>query len=236
MSQAKKIIAITGVASGLGNAMVEFFTRHGHTVVGCGKVSEKAQLDKLNTEHETTGHFSVADVTSDEEVKQWAAEATVKFGAPDFLINNAAVIHTPSNLWDVSPQDIDTLLDVNVKGTVNTIRHFVPKMIEAEKGIIVNFSSGWGRSPAPQVAPYCATKWAIEGLSKALAMELPSPLACVPFHPGDIVHTALTEKAFGKITAGFFNTAEEWAKVACPTILQINRKMNGDSLSASKHD
>jgi NADP-dependent 3-hydroxy acid dehydrogenase YdfG len=61
------------------------------------------------------------------------------------------------------------LIDVNIKGVANVIRYFVPAMIERGSGVIVNFSSYWGRSTAAEVAPYCATKWAIEGLTRALA-------------------------------------------------------------------
>ena len=65
------------------------------------------------------------------------------------------------------------MLSVNIAGVANVIRAFVPAMVERGSGTIVNLSSGWGRSVAPEVAPYCATKWAIEGLTKALAAELP---------------------------------------------------------------
>ena len=78
------------------------------------------------------------------------------------------------------------MIDVNIKGVANVIRHFVPAMIARESGVIVNLSSYWGRSVSPEVAPYCATKWAIEGLTRALAQELPQGLAAVPLNPGII--------------------------------------------------
>jgi len=67
-----------------------------------------------------------------------------------------------------------------VKGTANVIRYFVPDMVRRKSGVIVNFSSGWGRSTDAEVAPYCASKWAIEGLTQALSQELPSGMAAVP--------------------------------------------------------
>ena len=72
--------------------------------------------------------------------------------------------------------------DVNVGGVANVIRHFVPPMVSAGRGVIVNLSSGWGRSVAANVAPYCCTKWAIEGLTRALAEELPQGLAAIPLY------------------------------------------------------
>ena len=95
-----------------------------------------------------------------------------RHGPPDLLVNNAALINANAPLWQVPPDEFQRVVDVNIVGTFNTIRHFLPAMLEARRGVIVNVSSGWGRSTATEVAPYCATKWAIEGLTRSLAMEL----------------------------------------------------------------
>ena len=79
--------------------------------------------------------------------------------------------------WEIGAAQFDRLMQVNVSGTMNVIRHFAPPMISRRRGVFANFSSGWGRSAAPDVAPYCASKWAIEGLTRALAQELPLGLA-----------------------------------------------------------
>src|SRR6185295_7668060 len=89
-------------------------------------------------------------------------------------------------LWRVPVEEFDQVIDVNIKGVANVIRAFLPAMIERGNGVVVNFSSGWGRSTAADVAPYCATKWAIEGLTQALAQELPKGMAAVPVNPGII--------------------------------------------------
>ena len=68
----------------------------------------------------------------------------------------------------VSEEEFSRLIDINIKGVASMIRLLVPAMIERGRGVIVNFSSGWGRSTSPEVAPYCASKWAIEGLSMAM--------------------------------------------------------------------
>jgi NAD(P)-dependent dehydrogenase (short-subunit alcohol dehydrogenase family) len=69
-------------------------------------------------------------------------------------------------------------------------------MIRRGSGVIVNFSSGWGRSVSAEVAPYCASKWAVERLTRALAEELPSGLAAVPLNPG-IINTEMLQSCFG---------------------------------------
>src|SRR5579883_2558075 len=163
----KKIILITGVTRGLGRAMAEEFARLGHTVLGCGRSEpELAQLRKaLGKPHD----FASVDVASDDAVGAWAKRLLKAYGAPDLVLNNAGVINRNAPLWKVSAKEFSEVVDINIKGVANVIRHFAPAMVERRHGVIVNFSSGWGRSTDPEVAPYCATKWAIEGLSEALS-------------------------------------------------------------------
>ena len=96
--------------------------------------------------------------------------------------------------------------------------------------MIVNFSSGWGRSTSPEVAPYCASKWAIEGLSQALAQELPPGLAAVALNPG-IINTDMLQRCFGP-GASAYPTADEWAKKAVPFLANLGASDNGRSLTA----
>jgi NAD(P)-dependent dehydrogenase (short-subunit alcohol dehydrogenase family) len=145
------------------------------------------------------------------------------------LINNAAVMNTPAPLWQVSAAEFDRLVAVNISGVVNVIRHLVPAMLERGQGVIVNLSSGWGRSVSPEVAPYCASKFAIEGLTKALAEELPAGMAAVPLNPG-IVNTDMLQQAWSD-GANAYPSPESWAKRAAPFILAISAKDNGHSLT-----
>jgi NAD(P)-dependent dehydrogenase (short-subunit alcohol dehydrogenase family) len=120
-------------------------------------------------------------------------------------------------------------MDVNVKGLANVIRHFVPAMVARKSGIIVNFSSGWGRSVAADVAPYCASKWAVEGLTLALAEELPRPMAAVPLDPG-VIDTDMLRSCFGG-TASRYPAPAKWVEKAAPFILALNSRDNGKPLS-----
>src|SRR5688500_4477489 len=104
-------------------------------------------------------------------------------------------------------------------------------MIQKKRGVIVNFSSGWGRSVSPEVAPYCATKYAIEGLTKTLAEELPAGMAAVPLNPG-IINTEMLQQAWSD-GANAYPSPESWAKRAAPFILAIAAKDNGHSLTVS---
>lgn len=102
-------------------------------------------------------------------------------------------------------------------------------MIQKNNGIIVNLSSTWGRSTSPEFAPYCASKWAIEGLTQSLAQELPSGMAAIPLNPG-IIHTDMLEVCFGEEAAAY-TAVKDWVKKAVPFLLQITPKDNGVSLT-----
>jgi NAD(P)-dependent dehydrogenase (short-subunit alcohol dehydrogenase family) len=121
------------------------------------------------------------------------------------------------------------VIDVNIKGTANVIRHFVPAMIARKTGVIVNFSSGWGRSTDAEVAPYCATKWAVEGLTQSLAQELPPGLAAVPLNPG-IINTDMLRTCWSAGAASYPGP-EEWACSAAPFLLKLNASNNGEQLT-----
>jgi NAD(P)-dependent dehydrogenase (short-subunit alcohol dehydrogenase family) len=170
-------------------------------------------------------------VASDEQVAVWAKTILATHAAPDLLLNNAALINRNAPLWKISAQEFSAVMDVNIKGVANVIRHFVPAMIARRSGIIVNFSSGWGRSADADVAPYCATKWAIEGLTAALAQELPPGLAAVPLNPG-IINTAMLQSCFAS-GANNYPTAAAWAKTAVPFLLKINSADNGRQLTVT---
>jgi NAD(P)-dependent dehydrogenase (short-subunit alcohol dehydrogenase family) len=222
-----KTILITGVSRGLGRALTEEFIRFGHVVIGCGR-SEK-EISQLSKQFPAPNDFSVVDVADDSQVAAWAKKILSSHATPDLLLNNAALINRSAPLWEISAQEFSDVIDVNLKGVANVIRHFVPAMIQQGRGVIVNFSSGWGRSTDAEVAPYCATKWAVEGLTQSLAQELPPGVAAVPLNPG-IINTAMLQSCFAGGAANY-PKANEWAKTAAPFLLKINSADNGSQLT-----
>ena len=223
-----KIIVITGATRGLGRAMAFSFKALGHTVIACGR--SPSGIESLRQALGQRHRCNVVDVGSDVRVGNWASQVLAAYGPPDLLINNAALINTSAPLWKVPAADFDTLIDVNIKGVANVIRHFVPAMIKRGSGVIVNFSSGWGRSVDTDVAPYCASKWAIEGLTRALALEIPKGMAAVPLNPG-IIDTDMLRSGFGE-AAGNYLGPEDWAASAVPFLLKLGPKDNGKPLTA----
>jgi NAD(P)-dependent dehydrogenase (short-subunit alcohol dehydrogenase family) len=227
MSNGKRIV-LTGVTRGLGRAMAEEFAARGHTVCGCG--TSKKAVEELRKRLSPPHRFAVVDVSDEAAVARWA-DAVLADGPPDLLINNAAVMNEPARLWKVPAEEFNRLVAVNINGATNVIRHFVPAMVARKSGVIINFSSGWGRSVSPKVAPYCASKFAIEGLTKALAEELPDGMAAVPLNPG-IINTDMLRRAWSE-GANAYPSPESWAKRAVPFILAIAAKDNGHSLTVS---
>jgi NAD(P)-dependent dehydrogenase (short-subunit alcohol dehydrogenase family) len=223
----QRLILITGVTRGLGRAMAELFIEKGHKVVGCGRTERS--LKALSSGQGGPPEVYAVDVASDTAVKSWASVVLAKHGPPDLLINNAGVINRNARLWELDAREFDEVMHVNVRGVANMVRHFVPAMRERKRGIIVNFSSGWGRSVDAEVAPYCASKWAVEGLTQALAHELPSTMAAVALNPG-IVNTDMLRICFGA-AASSYPSPEQWAQAAVPFLLKLTPGDTGKSLS-----
>ncbi len=221
-----KLVVVTGATRGLGRAMSQKLIRMGHMVAGCGRSTDGInEMNELNGPNHT---FRALDVSNDSSVYDWAREIIGENGAPDVILNNAALANSPAPLWKVPCSEFSEIVDVNIKGVANIIRHFVPAMIKRGSGVIVNFSSGWGRTPSPEVAPYCTTKWAVEGLSKSLAQELPGGLATVAYSPG-MIDTDMLRNYFGSGAASHPEPAV-WAEEAVPFLLGIGPEHNGQSL------
>lgn len=228
MAARERTIVITGVSRGCGRALVEYYLSCGHRVIGCARSAEA--VEKLRQEHGPLHDFAVVDVADDASVRDWACHVLGRVEAPDLLVNNAAVIASNAPLWEVPVHVFDEVIDTNVKGTAHVMRHFLPAMIHRGSGVVANFSSGWGRSTSPEVASYCASKWAIEGMTQAVAQELPSGLAAVAVNPG-IINTEMLRSCFGHEGAARYPSPEEWAKHAGPYLLSLGPKENGRSVT-----
>lgn len=220
------LIVLTGCTRGLGLALTREFKKSGHTLVGCGRAGDR--IRELSARYPEDA-FQIVDVTDFHAVQKWAGEAIRNFGPPDLLINNAAMINRCAPLWEVDPDEFSRLIDINLKGVFHTIKAFLPAMIERKRGIVVNFSSGWGRSTSPEVAPYCCSKWGVEGLTRALAQELPSGLAAIPLNPG-VINTKMLQSCFGE-QADAYPDPESWAVGAAKKITSLGPQHNGQALS-----
>jgi NAD(P)-dependent dehydrogenase (short-subunit alcohol dehydrogenase family) len=219
-------VVITGVSRGLGRALVEEFIAAGHLVAGCARSVEA--IDELCRQHGSPHHFSVVDLRDATRVEAWGAELERAWGVPDLLLNNGALINTSARLWQVPVDEFHDLMAVNVHGTYHVLRTFLPAMIQETQGVVVNFSSGWGRSTDAEVVPYCASKWAVEGLTQGLAQELPDGMAAVALNPG-CINTDMLRRCFGD-SARHYPSPTVWARRVVPFLLGLSAKHNGQSL------
>ncbi|XP_058097566.1 NADPH-dependent pterin aldehyde reductase [Magnolia sinica] len=227
-----RTVLITGVSRGLGRALALEMAKRGHTVIGCARSQDRiASLQaEFSQQEDPSKHLLMdIDIRSDSNIEELARLVMEKKGVPDIIVNNAGTINKNNKIWQVPAEEFDSVIDTNIKGTANVLRHFLPPMIEKKQGIIVNISSGWGRSAAAEVAPYCASKWAIEGLTRSVAKELPLGVAIVALSPG-VVNTEMLASCFGS-SASLYQTPEAWAPKAAMMILNLTTEDNGASLT-----
>src|SRR5688500_4903067 len=118
---ARKVILLTGATRGLGRALVPKFAAAGHVVLGCGRAAE--HVAALRRECPPPHDFAVVDVAVDAQARDWAARLLASHGPPDLVLNNAALMNIPAPLWQVPAAEFDALVDVNVKGVANVLRH-----------------------------------------------------------------------------------------------------------------
>jgi NAD(P)-dependent dehydrogenase (short-subunit alcohol dehydrogenase family) len=174
--------------------------------------------------------FESCDMADDDAVANFCRNVVSEIGVPDLMLNNAAIVNTSAPLWEVSAEEFSRVIDINIKGPASVMRALLPAMLKRGSGVIVNFSSGWGRSTSPEVAPYCATKYAIEGLSQAAAQETEGKVAIIPLNPG-IIDTRMLRSCFGE-HAAHYPGPEDWARRAVPFLIKLGPKDNGKPLTA----
>lgn len=227
------VVVITGVSRGLGRAMVQEFDRCGLRVAGCARSLNAIESLRLRYhEHD----FQTVDVSNDQQVRNWAAQITERYGAPKIVINNAAVLNARETLWNLNDEEFSGVMDVNVKGVANVLRHFIPSMIARKEGFVINLVSRWGEHVEELLTPYCASKWAVVALTRALAQELGSTgIAAIALNPG-IVRTEMLKRYLGN-TEEFesYPSSDEWAQIAVPLILSLTIEDAGKTYSVSQH-
>jgi NADP-dependent 3-hydroxy acid dehydrogenase YdfG len=177
-----KVIFITGISSGFGKCTAEYLTQNGHVVYGTSRKSIESN-NQIN--------ILKADVTDLASIKAAVETVLKKEGRIDVLINNAGMGISGSVEY-ASAEDIKVQMDTNFTGMVNVIQSVLPAMRKQQEGTIINISSIGGLMGLPFQGFYSASKYAIEGLSEALRMELkPFHIKVVVIRPGDF-YTSFT--------------------------------------------
>lgn len=203
------VVLVTGGAGGIGSEISVYFARRGYDVA-IQYNSGRERAEQLATEIRST--FKVrtvavgADFEDEKSVCDMFEEVVKTLGAPDVVVNNAGI--SEQRLFtDVTPQEWQRMVNVNMSAAFYICQCAAPYMIKKQKGAIVNVSSMWGISGASCEVAYSATKAGIIGMTKALARELgPSGIRANCVAPGVIetkmnaVHSAETMKELAEET------------------------------------
>jgi 3-hydroxy acid dehydrogenase / malonic semialdehyde reductase len=170
----KKIILITGATSGFGKATAEEFARNGHDLIITGR--RWNLLEEWSTELKSKYPVDILPLCFDVRVKGDVENAI--FGLPekwkkiDVLVNNAGLASGLSPIQDGDYEDWEKMIDTNIKGLLYMTRTVAPLMIANGKGHIVNIGSIAGKETYPNGNVYCATKYAVDSLTKGMRIDL----------------------------------------------------------------
>ena len=169
-----RVVVVTGGSRGLGAGVAQSFLDSGDVVATCAR-SATEQTDKWAADPRTADRFlfAKADLSSRADVESFIGAVIERWGRIDVLVNNAGVARD-GILAMVGDDDIDTVVDLNLKGTFYVTRLVSRRMLARRSGNIVNISSIVGRSGYRGLAVYSATKAALEGFTRSLARELGS--------------------------------------------------------------
>ncbi len=223
---------VTGGAMGIGLATVKRLLAHGCEVTIWDMNSEA--LDSAGKEIGDAGysaHCHVCDITDGERVKQLALRAEKEMGKVDILVNNAGCV-VAGKFCSHEPREWDRVTAVNLNSMYHTIFAFLPGMYARNEGRIINISSGAGLTGMPDLAVYCATKWAVYGLTESLRMEaMAEGKKSVKFssvHPGILRHGMFEGSRFnflGEILIPRVKTHDVIAKLIVEKAIRKNRAM-----------
>ena len=184
-----KVVVITGAGSGMGRELACQAAQQGALLAisdwNAESLAETVDLVKaLGAEVRS----DVVDVSDRAAVAQWAVEVVGQFGRVNLVVNNAGVSVT-GNFEEMSYEDLDWIVGVNLHGVVNGTKEFLPHLIASGNGALVNISSLFGLVSMPGQTAYNATKYAVRGFTEALREEMlisRHPVTVTSVHPGGI--------------------------------------------------
>jgi len=184
-----KVVVITGAASGMGRAYAQAFSKRGCKLALCDYdlpgLKETART--LNNAERDSLVLQQLDVADEAAMFAFADTVYEQLGGVDIVINNAGIEGSAKPLWATSSESFKRVMDVNYFGVLNGTRAFLPQMRQKNAGAIVNVSSIFGLAGTPNHADYCASKFAVKGLTEALMVELmETPIQVHLLHPGGI--------------------------------------------------
>lgn len=193
MKLENKSVIVTGSGRGIGEYIAKRLAREGANVIITGRTAR--DIENVSKEINDAGGRSIfikGDVTIEKDVKEVIHKTIKEFGKVDMLINNAGK-GLRKYIWETGVEEFEEVMDVNVKGTFLYMKNIIPEM-ENSKGLIINISSGAGKEGIPELGAYCASKFAVIGLTESAAVEV-NNVKIVALCPGS-VDTGMFKRLF----------------------------------------
>jgi len=167
-----KVVLITGGGSGIGHATALAFAKEGAKVVVADVVDSRGkEIVKMINDTGREAVFIKTDFSKPTDVENMVKMAVETYGRIDVLFNNAGIAGSPVRLAELSVEDWDRVIDINLKGVFLGSKYTIPVMLEQGKGVIINNASSSGITPIPRVSVYAAAKAGVIQLTKAMAIE-----------------------------------------------------------------
>ncbi|WP_165749468.1 SDR family NAD(P)-dependent oxidoreductase [Cellulophaga sp. Z1A5H] len=189
-----KTVLITGATSGIGKSTAILFAANNYNVVLCGRRQERLNALKQELGKETKVHTLNFDVRDKAAVFEAIESLPSDFTDIDILVNNAGNAHGLDTIDQGNTDDWDAMLDINVKGLLYVSKAIIPKMIAKKAGHIINIGSTAGKEVYPKGNVYCASKHAVDAITKGMLMDLnPYGIRVGAVNPG------LVETEFSKV-------------------------------------
>lgn len=234
----KKVTIITGATSGIGKACAKKFASHGHHLIITGRRAEK--LEKLANELTDKHHVTVLPLAFDIRNKSEVEKAMASISSEiqiEILVNNAGLAAGLAPIQEGSVEDWEQMIDTNVKGLLYISKEIAPKMIANGKGHIVNIGSIAGKEVYPSGNVYCATKHAVDALTKGMRIDLlPHGIKVTQVAPG-LVETEFSlvrfkgdENIAGKVYKGYEPLKGEDIAEVCYYVTTLPDRVNINDL------
>jgi serine 3-dehydrogenase len=193
-----KIVFITGASSGIGKSCARIFAENGAKLLICARRLDRLEkiAQQLKSDFGTESHIFQLDVRNREGVDTTLDNLPAEWKHIDILINNAGLARGLSKLHEGSINDWEEMIDTNIKGLLYVSRKIIPGMVEQGRGDVINIGSLAGHEVYPGGAAYCASKHAVDALTRGLRMDLVgTPLRVCTVDPG-LVETEFSNVRF----------------------------------------
>jgi 3-hydroxy acid dehydrogenase / malonic semialdehyde reductase len=181
----KQLALITGATSGIGQATAHLLAKNNYRLIICGRRKDRLEHEKAVLSEWTEVETLAFDVRDKESVSAAIGSLGDRWQKIDVLINNAGNAHGFDSIQTGDVRDWDAMIDINVKGLLYTTKEIIPGMISRQSGHIINLGSIAGKEVYPNGNVYCASKFAVDALTRGMRMDLnPYSIKVTSINPG----------------------------------------------------